>query len=634
MIIYESLVIFMRKSHRIYKQVFFKKKGGIIVPSYIYFDAWDTCCKTPFGAAKENQTISLFLKVSSEMSLIKPIFILRADNGEEILRKDCFPYSTGVNFITYHTSFSVETRGLYFYRFEIVTDTGVLFVGRGEDQIAKIGNFLSEWQLGVYDADFKGSEFVHQGIMYQIFPDRFYRPEGTTFAITRNQRTIHSDINEYPDSPKNTFPYAAADFYGGTLNGILEKLPYLKNLGITILYLNPIFESCSNHRYDTADYFKIDPYLGVTEDFENLCAEAKKLGMGIILDGVFSHTGADSIYFNKDGHYSSSGAYQSADSPYSKWYTFSDNRKTYDCWWGFDNMPNTNETENSYMNFICGDEGVLHYWLNKGASGWRFDVADELPDEFLMQAKLSIKSKKKDAYVLGEVWEDASNKISYGNRRPYLWGDELDGVMNYPWRSAILDLIKTKNTNQFFRSIMTILDHYPKPVINNLMTPLSTHDTTRAITYLSSSENTEEIYCKLSEQSYQKARHLFMLASIIQYTLPGVPSLYYGDEAGLYGFSDPDNRRFYPWGREDEDLIEFFCQLGKVRHVDNLFFFHKNSDNIMWEYAYNSIQCQRKSNSCQNCIAVYLSHISIFFSTITLANHRLCCLCHTIENTF
>ena len=191
---------------------------------------------------------------------------------------------------------------------------------------------------------------------------------------------------------------------------------------IICLYLNPIFEAHSNHRYNTADYRKIDPLLGTEEDFVELCAKAKAVGISVILDGVFSHTGSDSLYFNRNGRYGEhSGAYRDPDSPYREWYSFRRYPDDYESWWGFRTLPNVRETYPSYLDFICNpNTGVLAKWLSLGASGFRLDVADELPDAFLDRVYQTVKSFGEDKVVIGEVWEDASNKISYGNRRHYL----------------------------------------------------------------------------------------------------------------------------------------------------------------------------------------------------------------------
>ena len=539
-----------------------------MTPNQLYFNAWDLQCKEPFGAVEAESSVTLRLSVSRSLSHKRVALILRREGGNQ---QRIYFTETGMSGKDrlYTITFRAGESGLYFYRFEIETDREILFVGRNEQALAVIGDFLPEWQLTVYGKNYEIPAELQSGVMYQIFPDRFLRGSDDPLPKTHGKRTIHANWGERPlcilDDPK----YEATDFFGGDLAGITKKLPYLHELGVTVIYLNPIFESASNHRYNAGDYLKIDPYLGDETDFVTLCAEAEKLGIRIILDGVFSHTGSDSVYFNKDGHYDSVGAYQSPRSPYAKWYTFKNRSRTdYECWWGFKTLPNVNETHPDFIEFICGENGVLRYWLDKGAAGFRLDVADELPDEFLKKLRQCVKAENPDNYILGEVWEDASLKCSYGVRRPYLMGEELDSVMNYPWRTAILDYMKTGNARPFYNTVMTILDHYPPQAIATLMTPLSTHDRPRALNELGIEHPVEDKKkgdYRLTEKEYAFGKELFKQASVLQYTLPGFPSLYYGDEAGLTGFSDPWCRRCFPWGEEDTELTGFFRKLGQLR---------------------------------------------------------------------
>ncbi len=534
----------------------------------VYYDSWNLSCKEPFGAVQEHEEITLRLTVDTSLRPKGVALVLRRD-GEEVGKRLLFVQNVAGNHsITYGIAFSVEEEGLYFYRFEIETGNGILFVGRGEKACATVGDFLPEWQLTVYQKDFFTPSWPESGVMYQIFPDRFYSSGDVPLPQTKNKRIVHRDWYERPLFTQDDPQYEATDFFCGNLLGIIEKLPYIHSLGVTALYLNPIFEAAANHRYNTGDYLKIDPYLGTEEDFSLLCREAQKLGMSIILDGVFSHTGSDSIYFNKEGHYESVGAYQSSESSYASWYQFSEDRTRYESWWGFPTLPNVDETDPNYLRFICGEDGVLAHWMKAGARGWRLDVADELPDAFLKELRRRVKAENRDAYIVGEVWEDASNKSSYGHRRPYLLGNQLDSVMNYPWRSAILNFIRDGNADVFYESIMELLDHYPEPTIHTLMNSLSTHDTVRAITCLGVEHpvpSDQQGTYQLSPQEYERGKALFQMAALLQYSLPGFPCLYYGDEAGLDGFADPWNRRCYPWGREDEELIGFFQRLGTIR---------------------------------------------------------------------
>nr|WP_243196545.1 glycoside hydrolase family 13 protein [[Eubacterium] tenue] len=344
------------------------------------------------------------------------------------------------------------------------------------------------------------------------------------------------------------------DFHGGNLKGIISKLNYLKSLGISVIYLSPIFKSQSNHKYDTGDYKTIDPMFGDEEIFKELIYKASKKGINIILDGVFSHTGDDSIYFNKYGNYDSLGAYQSEDSKYYSWYNFKDYPNEYDCWWGVKSLPNVNETEKSYMDYIIRDkDSVIKKWMNYGVKGWRLDVADELPSTFIEALKKETLNIDDDSIIIGEVWEDASNKISYDERRKYFLGDQLNGVTGYVFKNIVVEFLKGNTKSQdVYNSFMTIKENYPKEVFKSNLNLLGTHDTRRILTELNEDKN------------------LLKLAVFIQMTFEGVPYIYYGDEAGLIGEKDPDNRRTYPWENEDKDILNFYKKIVKERKNNKL----------------------------------------------------------------
>ena len=471
--------------------------------------------------------------------------------------------------------FTPEQSGLYFYRFEIDTWRGTLGITSrfgGESGIDEFGAPEGEcWQLTVFESQYHIPDWLSGGIMYQIFPDRFYR-SGTTKYNVPQDRYLHQRWGSQPEwRPNHQGEITNSDYFGGDLEGIIQKLDYLQSLGITCIYLNPIFEAHSNHRYDTADYTKVDPLLGTKEDFKRLCKEANKRGMHIMLDGVFNHTGSDSIYFNRKGRYQTLGAYQSQESPYYDWYQFYQWPEQYACWWNFETLPNVNETNETYNAYINGTDGVIQTWLKAGADGWRLDVADELPDLFLDDITKAAKQVKPTSMILGEVWEDASNKMAYGQRRRYLLGKQLDSVMNYPFREAIIGFLTGKNPAEMMELIMTVLEHYPPSAIHLLMNHIGTHDTERILTVLGGEplngrDREWQSKTKLSQEQRSKGLALLKLASLMQYTLPGIPCVYYGDEAGMEGYRDPFNRVCFPWGHEDAELVNWYRSLGKIRH--------------------------------------------------------------------
>ncbi|MBQ3181989.1 MAG: glycoside hydrolase family 13 protein [Clostridia bacterium] len=464
------------------------------------------------------------------------------------------------DYLRFSCEISLSNTGLYFYRFEFMTPDGMRYCGL-KDGKAQVGEWLSEWQLTVYDENFKTPDWAKNRVMYQIFPDRFRRSNNYMCTKNKNERIIVDDWYALP------LPYGR-DFFMGNLDGIIKKLSYIKELGADIIYLNPIFESAENHRYSTGDYLKVDEFLGTNEDFLRLCQKAETLGIKIILDGVFSHTGADSKYFNKFLNYDTIGAYQGETSPYYNWYNFYDNGTRYDCWWGFENLPNVNETHPDFLEFITGNDGVLAYWQNLGAKGWRLDVADELPDEFLYALRDRVKKVDENALIIGEVWEDATNKFSYDKRRRYLLGHQLDTVMNYVWKNAIIDYIKTGNGENFAQSILTIEENYPKPSIDCLMNIISTHDTKRILNELGVlnyvTKEDEKDYV-LSEEEINRGTEGVFLAMFLLFSLPGNACIYYGDEVGQDGFSDPYSRKTYPYGKENFEILEFVKELAALR---------------------------------------------------------------------
>jgi cyclomaltodextrinase len=536
---------------------------------YTVFDCFSTLHKNPFGALKVGETCTFTLRLPKSFQ-INELALSVTFPGE----KDRYiPFSLvreEGDFALSSCSFTPSNTGLHFYSFIVNASDNPMHIKRkGVSEGAFDGT--EPFVLLVYDKDFQTPDWLKGGILYQIFPDRFSKGSHNRPPVPLD-RKFHQNWYDIPDwQPDEYGVIRNNDYFGGTLNGIREKIPYLKSLGVTAIYLNPIFEAHENHRYGTASYERIDPMLGTTEDFKELCAQAKQAGIRVILDGVFSHTGADSVYFNKFGRYGEhSGAYRDPNSPYREWYKFIQYPNEYESWWGITTLPNVNENNPAYTRYICGENGILQKWISLGASGWRLDVADELPDEFLDNIRKSVKAMGEDNVLYGEVWEDAATKESYGVRRRYLTGNQLDSVMNYPFKDAILNYIKHGDAKAFTDSILTILEHYPKPCTDILMNFLSTHDTQRAITYLAGEEvglhdRAWQAEKSLSDSEYAYGVMLLRCAMVLQYFLPGVPSIYYGDEAGVEGYKDPFNRRTYPWGRENTDLLAFVQKLGDVR---------------------------------------------------------------------
>ena len=520
-----------------------------------YFDSRDPACKSPFGAVSCGTEVSFAVFCSPEEEIIGGELRI----FEEFAGKNrTVPLHTdGGAFRCVYTA--PNEPELAWYGFSLTRRSG---------GIVDLGG---RWQLTVYDGRGHTPEWFGSGVSYQIFPDRFCRSRIPDPAGMVGERTVHENWQDTPDFlPDEQGEIRNRDFFGGDLPGITGKLDYLKGLGVTTVYLNPIFEAASNHRYNTADYLAIDPMLGKEEDFQTLCREAHKRGMRILLDGVFNHTGSVSRYFNADGSYPDVGAAQSVQSPYYNWYHFSRWPAEYDAWWGIKTLPAVEENHPDYREFIFGGrDSVVRHWLRCGADGWRLDVADELPDDFIAQLRCAMEEEKSDALLIGEVWEDGSNKIAYDRRRRYLLGSETHGLMNYPFRTAALQWLCGGDASDFWESMETLRENYPPDAYYSAMNFLSTHDTPRILTLLGGEPVPEDkpgrAAARLSPAGYELARRRLMVGAMLLYAFPGSPTVYYGDEAGVQGYEDPLNRRTYPWGQEDERLLAWYRKLGALR---------------------------------------------------------------------
>ena len=542
--------------------------------NYYPFDSRNTLYKSIYGAIASDTPLRLRVLLHKDAKVHKAFLCIKNDNHDNFSEYELTPREWLEDYRFYDVELPFN-EGLYWYYFRYESDYGPFKITKWDHSLGIVSNDGKLWQLTVYDKNFTTPDWLSGGIIYQIFPDRFCKSGET--ANPFGDRYIEKDWYATPCHTQNERPrYLGNDYFGGNLKGITEKLPYLSSLGVSAIYLNPIFEAHSNHRYNTADYLKIDPMLGDDEDLKELCRKAKKYGIGIILDGVFSHTGDDSLYFNKYCRYNSLGAFNSTDSEYYSWYSFKAHPHSYNSWWGITTLPETNENDHGFTNFITGENGVLRHYIKMGIKGWRLDVADELPDEFLDKVRSAIKAEDKEAFLLGEVWEDATNKISHGGRRRFLRGKQLDSVMNYPFAEAIIGFLNGENSRKLIDSVLDITENYPPQCVNLLMNHIGTHDTPRILTRLGD-DNTQnsdrgwQAHQKLSDTQYAHAVSFLKLAAALQYTLPGIPSLYYGDEAGMEGYGDPFCRKAYPWGRENNDLIDFYKTLGNIRKSNKCF---------------------------------------------------------------
>ena len=468
-------------------------------------------------------------------------------------------------------------RGLYFMRPMVGTPCGVLFGHRFDDKIfldydRKVNGLM---QMTVYVPEYNEPKKIRGGVIYHVFVDRFKR--GGTHEIPDGAKVIPGNwkaIPEFPEYPGA--PLYNNCFYGGTLWGVIDKLDYIKSLGTTVIYLSPIFRAYSNHKYDTADYMTVDPIFGGEEAFVALLKACKERDLEIILDGVFNHTGSDSIYFNRYGRYPTLGAYQSKKSEYYDWFDFQTYPSKYTSWWGIDTLPRINPDILGCGEYFVGEDGVIDKYSKMGIYGFRLDVADELSDNFIARIKKRLSHNLSENILYGEVWEDASNKSSYGRRRKYYQGNELDGVMNYPVRTGIIEYLLGWGYSKLAYALGDVTNNAPPYVLHNQMNLLGTHDTERILTILGGEDvhnktNAQLAVHHMKAENRERAINRLILAYTILSTIPGMPTIFYGDEAGLEGYRDPFNRMPFPWGKEDMRLVEYYRLMGKIRHENDIY---------------------------------------------------------------
>lgn len=468
--------------------------------------------------------------------------------------------------------------GLFYYEFLFLRGFDTLFTDTYNNvDFSLVDHSAGRFLLLVYEKEFTTPKWFCGTTMYHIFVDRFYKGEGT--VGTREDAVLDPDweygVPQYPK--KNGDAFSNNVFFGGNLWGVAQKLDYLRSIGVGVIYLSPIFTAYSNHKYDTGNYLEIDSMFGGDAAFDNLVKEAEKHGIKIILDGVFNHTGDDSVYFDRYGKHGGHGAYVDPESPYRNWFKFRKYPDEYETWWGIKILPKLNSDNEDCRNYLVGEGGVVEKYIKRGIGGWRLDVADELSDTFLDRLRKTAKNASNgEAVIIGEVWENAAEKIAYGKRRRYLRGAQLDSVMNYPFRNGVLAFLLDGDAEFFANILKAVYSTYPKCVCDSLMNLLGTHDTERILTVLGEgregSEESNDVLAhkKLSGEQREKAVKLLKIASTLQYTVYGVPSVFYGDEAGIEGYHDPFCRKTYPWGREDTELLAHYKILGSLRTCEDI----------------------------------------------------------------
>ncbi len=518
----------------------------------VMHDSQSIVYRRPFGAVEEGQKVKLSIDIEKE--IVVAIELLQFDGTKVNMGMEKEYLNSG----NYRYSIEIDTEdalGVLGYYFILIDGYDRVYYGNNDEHLGGIGQIYTynpvPYQITIYKKS-NLPDWYKEGIIYQIFVDRFCN--GNDDGSINNPKKNSFIYGRWDDTPVYIKDYQGRtirwDFYGGNIRGIIKKLDYIKSLGVNIINLSPIFKSSSCHKYDAGDYDIIDEMFGTEEDFKELCEKAKSKDIKIILDGVFSYTSSDSRYFNKAGNYDEIGAYQSPNSKYHNWYKFNRYPYGYECWWGIEGRPNINVMHNSYIDFLVNrDDSIIKKWIDLGASGWRLNVTDELPDEFIEIIRDRLDTLDKETVLIGDVWDDASNKISYSKKRRYLYGKEIQSVTNYPLRESLINFTRGYiKSDKLKKKVMSLYENYPREVFLGNINLIGTSDTERILTVLDGN-----IRC-------------LKITVALQFTIPGVPLIYYGDETGVTGGKDPDNRKSYPWENEDVDLIGFYKRIAQIRN--------------------------------------------------------------------
>lgn len=530
-------------------------------------------------------------RVSLELSMEKGWFediYFCVQKGNEILpfklkhkmNKD------GVGYFESEDDVFLETRAIYKYYFSYKCDGYRRFIKK-EDILGPDG--IMQEEMFKMSVNFKAPEWAKGRMMYHIFVDRFYRGSDDEMK-EMPRRHIHKSWNEPIMVQGDEEGIWNNDFYGGDLKGITQKLDYIKSLGVKILYLSPIVYSQSTHRYDASDYEMVDPYAGTLDDLKELCDEAHKRGMKVVLDAVFNHTGSDSKYFNKyqnpewnDGK----GAFYDKDSEYRSFYRWYYNGATGKeepaYWWGFDTLPVCNGESLEWQNYIVGEGGIIDQWFQCGIDGLRLDVADELTDDFIEKIRVAVHRNKPDGFILGEVWKNPM----YMGRGYIEKGTGMDSVMNYNFIGALIRYFRYGEVDQLAQKIREIRNSYPTDTWHTAMNFTSTHDMTRGINLwdekifkrdgewpwnlIDENHKVAQAY-RMSPEQYEKAKEIYMAYVFSLAFMPGILSIFYGDEIGVQGVGNLDNRKPMPWDSPDQELLEFFKIVGAIRNAEEFMY--------------------------------------------------------------
>jgi glycosidase len=442
---------------------------------------------------------------------------------------------------------------------------------------------IRRFRITAFDPAFVVPDWAADAVYYYIFPERFRNgdksndPQPGLAKYHDATVELHPHWSGRPYKPGSGDGSDAVynnDFFGGDIAGIIDKLDDIADLGANTLYITPLFSAASNHKYDTADYHHIDPHFGSDDDFSRLCTEAAKRGIRVIPDTSLNHVGSDSVYFDRFGNHRGEGAGAGAfaggkinpESPFADWFRFdrsqADPDHQYKGWVGVTDLPELNKDSASFRRFAYGAaDSVMKRWLDRGAAGWRMDVAPWIPDDFWREWRREIKNHRPDALTIAETWFDSSK---------YLLGDSFDSAMNYIFRNTVLAFAAGGNAAKLYRNLELIREAYPPPAFHALMNLLSSHDQARSLHVLGWPDDASHDAGTADAATVALAKQRFRLALFFQMTYPGAPAIYYGDEVGMTGGDDPYNRGPYPWadkgGHPDLLLRADVKRLTALRH--------------------------------------------------------------------
>ena len=561
----------------------------------LQFDSRTLAHKKPFGAVVAGTPMAFTVSAIPGVSKIVLVVEKRRMEGNhevleyrELARVPLIKSASSPREI-WSVSYKFDSVGIYGYWFAVEVGDARFVLHNNRDPVfwtrekgsggqaavdskPAAASAIRRFRQTVFDTNFKVPDWAPDVVYYYIFPDRFRNgnpandPQAGVAKYHDHTVELHRNWNDKPSVPGSgdgSDAHFNNDFFGGDLEGIIQKLDYIQELGANTLYMTPIFKAASNHKYDTADYQQVDPGFGTNADFSRLTAEAAKRGMRVLPDTSLNHTGNDSVYFNRFGNHGSVGAFQGGkinpQSPYADWYTLdanqSDPSKQYKGWVDVADLPELNKASRGWRNFAYGNQdSVMKTWLDRGAAGWRMDVAPWVPDDFWREWRSAIKTHRPDALTVAETWFDASK---------YLLGDMFDSTMNYIFRNAVLEYAAGGKARSLYPNIELMREAYPPQAFYALMNLLSSHDQARALHQFGWHADTTD------PMAIAQARQRLKLAVLFQMTFPGAPTVYYGDEVAVTGGDDPYNRATYPWadqgGKPDADMLATFKQLIGLR---------------------------------------------------------------------